>query len=189
MCRCAYPQEIFIPFFFLWITLFLNFEIWRKWKVLLKQLVSTTPLKHLNRIAWNFEVMKDIMCRYAFLKEIMIWSFWGGIYIPFFCPIARHKCLELPFIVYSILKQCWSVGYVSLLTLSFIFITILDMLNWKLRITQIHAPHTMLSVTSSMSELLPIRRKTLFNEYSLTLLHIIFVGGICQSMWQRTNEL
>ena len=27
---------------------------------------------------------------------------------------------ELPFVVYSILKQCWSVGYVSLLTLSFI---------------------------------------------------------------------
>ena len=34
--------------------------------------------------------------------------------------IAGHLCLELPFIVYSILKQCWSVGYVSLLTLSFI---------------------------------------------------------------------
>ena len=28
--------------------------------------------------------------------------------------------MELPFIVYSILEQCWSVGYVSLLTLSFI---------------------------------------------------------------------
>ena len=41
---------------------------------------------------------------------------------PLFCPIARHICLELPFIVYSILKQCWSVGYVSLLTLSFIAI-------------------------------------------------------------------
>ena len=34
--------------------------------------------------------------------------------------ISGHLCLELPFIVYSILKQCWSVGYVSLLTLSFI---------------------------------------------------------------------
>ena len=32
--------------------------------------------------------------------------------------------MELPFIVYSILKQCWSVGYVSLLTLSFIYIDI-----------------------------------------------------------------
>ena len=40
---------------------------------------------------------------------------------PFFCPIARHLCLGLPFILYSILKQCWSVGYVSLLTLSFIY--------------------------------------------------------------------
>ena len=39
---------------------------------------------------------------------------------PLFCPIARLYCLELPFIVYSILKLCWSVGYVSLLTLSFI---------------------------------------------------------------------
>ena len=39
----------FDSIFFLWITLFLNFEIWRKWKILLKQLVSTTPLKPLNR--------------------------------------------------------------------------------------------------------------------------------------------
>ena len=37
-----------------------------------------------------------------------------------FCSIAPHLCLELPFVVYSILQQCWSVGYMSLLTLSFI---------------------------------------------------------------------
>ena len=73
-----------ISIFFLGFTPFLNFEIWRKWKVLLKQLVSTTPLKLLNRIAWNFVVMKYIMCRYAFLQEMLIWSFWGAIYIPFF---------------------------------------------------------------------------------------------------------
>ena len=109
----------FDSIFFLWITLFLNFKIWRKWKILLKQLVSATPLKPLNRISWNFVVMKDIMCRYAFLQEMLIWSFWGAIYIPFF--------LRLPFTnawnchSYSILKQCWSVGYVSLLTLSFIY--------------------------------------------------------------------
>ena len=84
MCRCAYPQEILIPFFFLGFTPFLNLEIWPKWKILLKQLVSTTPLKLLNRIAWNFVVMKDIMCRYAFIQEMLIWSFWGAIYIPFF---------------------------------------------------------------------------------------------------------
>ena len=70
--------------FFLRVTPFLNFENWRKWKILLKQLVSTTPLKPLNRISWNFVVMKDIMCRYAFLQEMLIWSFWGAIYIPFF---------------------------------------------------------------------------------------------------------
>ena len=39
------------------------------------------------------------MCRCAYPQDIL-------------------NCLELPFIVYSILKQCWSVGYVSLLTLS-----------------------------------------------------------------------
>ena len=38
-------------------------------------LVSATPLKPLNRILWNFVVMKDIICRYAFLQEMLIWSF------------------------------------------------------------------------------------------------------------------
>ena len=52
MCRCPYPQEIFIQF--------LNLEIWPKWKMPLKQFVSATPLKPLNRISWNFVVMKDI---------------------------------------------------------------------------------------------------------------------------------
>ena len=70
--------------FFLGVTPFLNCEIWQKWKILLKQFVSTTRLKPLNRIAWNFVIMKDIMCRYAFLQKILIWSFWGAIYIPFF---------------------------------------------------------------------------------------------------------
>ena len=64
----------FDSIFFLGFTPFLNLETWRKWKILLKQLVSTTPLKPLNRIAWNFVVMKDIMCRYAFLQEMLIWS-------------------------------------------------------------------------------------------------------------------
>ena len=34
-------------------------------------LVSTTPLKPLNRISWNFVVMKDIMCRCAYPQEIL----------------------------------------------------------------------------------------------------------------------
>ena len=109
----------FDSIFFLGVTPFLNFEIWRKWKILLKQFVSTTRLKPLNRIAWNFVIMKDIMSRYAFFTENTDLILLRSNLYPLFCPIACH--LELPFIIYSILKQCWSVGYVSLLTLSFIF--------------------------------------------------------------------
>ena len=81
----------FDSIFSLWITLFFNFEIWRKWKILLNQLVSTTPLKLLNRIMWHFVVMKDIMCRYAFLQEMLIW---GAIYIPFFVRLPVHNALN-----------------------------------------------------------------------------------------------
>ena len=80
--------------------------------------------------------MKDIICRYAFSQEMLIWSFLRNTLYPFwtlakiilcnsdetgfYCPIVRHKWLELPLVVYIILRQCWSVGYVSLLNLSFI---------------------------------------------------------------------
>ena len=40
-----------------------------------KQFASTTPLKLLNRISWNFVVMKDIMCRWAYPQEILIHYF------------------------------------------------------------------------------------------------------------------
>ena len=52
MCRCAYLQDILIQVFCLGVTPFFNFEIWPKWKILLKQFVSATPLKPLNRISW-----------------------------------------------------------------------------------------------------------------------------------------
>ena len=83
-CRCAYLQEIFIQFFFLWIMPFLNLEIWPKWKILLKQFVSATPLKPLNRILWNFVVMKDIIYRYAYHRK-----FW----LNFFS--RNYACFEL----------------------------------------------------------------------------------------------
>ena len=57
----------------------MNLEIWPKLKALLKtvrQFKSTHPL---NRISWNFVVMKDmpiVMCRKAFLQEMLIWSFY-----------------------------------------------------------------------------------------------------------------
>ena len=42
-------------------------------------LVSTTPLKPLNRISWNFVVMKDIMCRCAYPQEILIPFFFSEL--------------------------------------------------------------------------------------------------------------
>ena len=48
-------------------------------------LVSATSLKPLNRIGWNFVVMKDIMCRYAFLQADLI-CLRSNIY-PFFVPL------------------------------------------------------------------------------------------------------
>ena len=45
-------------------------------------LVSATPLKPLNRIVWNFVVIKDIMCRCAYPQEILI-PFFSRIYALF----------------------------------------------------------------------------------------------------------
>ena len=116
MFSCAYPQEILIPFFFLWNTLFLIFKIWRKWKILPKQLVSTTPLKPLNRIAWNFVVMKDIMCRYAFLQEMLILSFWGANYIHFFVrlPVTNAWNCHSLYTAFSSNDGAWGMWACSL---------------------------------------------------------------------------
>ena len=63
--------------FFLRITPVFNLEIGPKWKILLKQFVSATPLKPLNRISRNIEVMKDLMCRCAYPQEILIQFFFS----------------------------------------------------------------------------------------------------------------
>ena len=72
ICRCAYPQKILILFFFRAVTPFLNLEMWQKWKILLKQFLSAAPLKPLNRILWNFVIVKKISCRCAYPQEILI---------------------------------------------------------------------------------------------------------------------
>ena len=58
---------------------FLNLEIWPKWRILLKQFVSATPLKLLNRDSWNFVINKDILCRCAYLQNSDL-IFYGGIF-------------------------------------------------------------------------------------------------------------
>ena len=47
-------------------------------KILRKQFSSATPLKQLNRILFNFVVIKDIMCRCAYLQQILIQFFFRG---------------------------------------------------------------------------------------------------------------
>jgi hypothetical protein len=53
----------------------LNLSISRN--ILLKQLVSATPLKLLNRISWNLVGSKDTICSCAYYQEILIaWILW-----------------------------------------------------------------------------------------------------------------
>ena len=121
--------------FFLGVTPFLNLEIWPKCKILLKQLVSTTPLKLVNRIAWNFVVMKDIMCRYAFIQEMLIWSFWGAIYIPFFVrlPIPNAWNCHLLYTAFSSNVGAWGMWACSLFLSFFVVISKFD-IEWEMLI-------------------------------------------------------
>jgi hypothetical protein len=74
ICSCAYYQEILIAWI-LWSYAPLNLEISRN--LLLKQLVSATPLKLLNRISWNVVGSKDTICSCAYYQEMLIsWILW-----------------------------------------------------------------------------------------------------------------
>ena len=101
--RWAFVQKFPIQFFFLGIMLLLNLEIWPKFNNhgLLKQFVSATPLKPLNRISWYFVVMKDILWRFACLQEILIqflfllnytqmWTYFLYLYNEQFILIFHH---------------------------------------------------------------------------------------------------
>ena len=77
LCVNVHIHRKFWFSFFLGVTAFLNFEILPKWKILLKQFVSATSLKPLNRISWNFVVMKDLMCRCAYPGEFWFFFFLG----------------------------------------------------------------------------------------------------------------
>ena len=69
ICSCAYYQEILIS----WILWELcPFELRNFRKILLKQLVSTTPLKLPNRISWNLVGSKDTICSCAYYQEMLI---------------------------------------------------------------------------------------------------------------------
>ena len=64
---CVFFFFCLVGFFFVF-CLFLGVFFW----------VSTTPLNLLDRISWNFVVMKDILCRRAYSQEILIqFFFWN----------------------------------------------------------------------------------------------------------------
>ena len=127
----------FDSFFFSELRPFWTLKFDQIYRYYSKQFVSTTPLKPLKRISWSFVVMKDIMCRYAFLQETLFWSFLrSNLYLLWmmakqicatqmklvFCPIARDgitawNCHSL-YTTFSSNVGAWD--YVSLLTLSFI---------------------------------------------------------------------
>ena len=154
----------FDSIFFLGITPFLNLEIWPKWMILPTQFVSATPLKPLNRISWNFVVIKDIMCRCAYPQEILIqilktlngrrikflllYVKWKMLihYVYPLQPIFNYGLLPdwpiPPFVMVvcimcSMLKQCWSSGFLSLLTFSFIFQVFSKLQLWEWNFLQL----------------------------------------------------
>jgi hypothetical protein len=65
----AYYQEILISWI-LWEIC--PFELEISGNILLKQLVSTTPLKLLNIISWNLVGSKDTICSCAYYQEMLI---------------------------------------------------------------------------------------------------------------------
>jgi hypothetical protein len=75
ICSCAYYQEILVA----WILWELcPFELRNFPNILLKQLVSTTPLKLLNRISWNLVGSKCIICSCAYYQvNLIAWILWG----------------------------------------------------------------------------------------------------------------
>ena len=61
------------------------------------------------------------MCRYAFLQEMLIWSFWGAIYIPFFVrlPVTNAWNCHSLYTAFSSNVGAWGMWACSLF-LSFI---------------------------------------------------------------------
>ena len=70
MCRCAYPQEILIQCYFVFILYFLGVMPIFEQRNLTK-MKDTTQNNSTEIAQQNVVVMKD-MCRYAFLQEMLI---------------------------------------------------------------------------------------------------------------------
>ena len=69
ICSCAYYQIFWSPKF---CGSYAPLNLTNSRNILLKQLVSATPLKLLNRISWNLVGSKDTICSCAYYQEILI---------------------------------------------------------------------------------------------------------------------
>jgi hypothetical protein len=101
ICSCAYYQEIWSPKF---CGRYAPLNLKISPNILLKQLVSATPLKLLNRISWNLEGSKDTICSCAYYEEI--WS-------PKLC--GSYATLNLKIFPNILLKQLVSATPLKLL--------------------------------------------------------------------------
>ena len=91
---------------------------------------SSSALKPLNRIWWNFVVMMDIICRYSFFRKCWfdhlrskLYPFWNLAKIILCNSNETGFLFDCPSLMLGITIRCmqwWSVGYVSLITPSFI---------------------------------------------------------------------
>ena len=127
MCRFAYSQEILIHLFFLGVMPLLNLEIRPKLNILLKQFFSTTPLKLLSRILWNFVVDKYILSAWAYsqIKLICLLNDREVLQVDIFLTVniqMLHKCDNyesvmcirlLPIFDYDFLSDCQSLVWHS----------------------------------------------------------------------------
>ena len=118
------PQKFLFDFF-----LFKNIELWPKYAVLCNK--CETDLACVHEFEWQKSCL-DVFEQWTLkcLTDVTIIN-WLCVYnyyqfsIMIFCPIASSlmQSNAIPFLQHCQASQCWSVGYVSLLTLSFISVS------------------------------------------------------------------
>ena len=118
ICGCSYPQEILIQFYFLGVMLFMNLEIWPKLKILLR----TIPQRNSTEIAQKNFTREQFISPLTFGQNYFVqlrWN-WFSVRLPVTNAWNCHSLYTA-----CILTKFWSMGYVSLLTLSFINIILI----------------------------------------------------------------
>ena len=112
LCTCVYLQNIIILFFP---------ELWPKYTILCnlcetgEARMTEKQFSQISFWQWMSKCYTDLII----INRLCV-SDYNWYLIIIFCPIVHHLCMTLPFIICSVVNQCWCVGYESLFTLSFI---------------------------------------------------------------------